>query len=302
MTVTIEKAQILNAEALREIMARTFDEEAKRWLTDGKVVDANIQPPGYSSIEMSRYMIEELDYYIIKSGIDLVGGLILTITGGVFGRIDRIFIDPSYQGQKIGSSVITLLEQEFPIIKRWELETSSRQINNHRFYEKMGYTISYKTDEEYGYSKEMVLTAVEDGPEANLLHEDSDMAGTVYHQVSLAKGTFSNSNLAQTDFTNCNLSHAKFRNINLKQSLFADLNLSRSKFRLVTLNGVRFMDTDLINGNEPISFERCDLSRTTMTGSNLSNVQIQDCELTGMTIDGIPVEKLLAAYFGQMQK
>ena len=60
-TIFIEKATILDAEKLTEIMTRTFDEEEKRWLCgQGDVIDYNIQPPGYSSVEMMRYSIEEL--------------------------------------------------------------------------------------------------------------------------------------------------------------------------------------------------------------------------------------------------
>ncbi|HDR5106093.1 TPA: GNAT family N-acetyltransferase, partial [Bacillus anthracis] len=53
--ISIEKATIVDAEKLTEIMTRTFDEEAERWLCgQGDVIDYNIQPPGYSSVEMMR--------------------------------------------------------------------------------------------------------------------------------------------------------------------------------------------------------------------------------------------------------
>ena len=45
MTITIEKAIMADAERLTEIMKRTFDEEARRWLKDQDMRDYNIQPP-----------------------------------------------------------------------------------------------------------------------------------------------------------------------------------------------------------------------------------------------------------------
>ncbi|HDR3387196.1 TPA: GNAT family N-acetyltransferase, partial [Bacillus anthracis] len=91
--ISIEKATIVDAEKLTEIMTRTFDEEAERWLCgQGDVIDYNIQPPGYSSVEMMRYSIEELDSYKVIMDEKIIGGIIVTISGKSYGRIDRIFV------------------------------------------------------------------------------------------------------------------------------------------------------------------------------------------------------------------
>lgn len=79
--ITIEKAILCDAEKLTELMKKTFDEEAKRWLIDQEIVDYNIQPPGYTSAEMTKYMIGELAYYKIIFHEAIVGGVIVTITG-----------------------------------------------------------------------------------------------------------------------------------------------------------------------------------------------------------------------------
>lgn len=49
--ITIQKAVISDAEKLTEIMKKTFDEEARRWILNQEILDYNIQPPGYSSVE-----------------------------------------------------------------------------------------------------------------------------------------------------------------------------------------------------------------------------------------------------------
>ncbi|MGH0424883.1 MULTISPECIES: GNAT family N-acetyltransferase [Bacillus] len=300
--ISIEKATILDAEKLTEIMKRTFDEEAKRWLCgQGDVIDYNIQPPGYSSVEMMRYSIEELDSFKVIVDDKIIGGIIVTISGKSYGRIDRIFVDPDYQGKGIGSHVIKSIEVEYPSIRVWDLETSSRQLNNHHFYEKMGYEIIFKSEDEYCYVKRITVESakenlIKNNDMKNSQYENCNLANTEYYQVNLKNSSFVGSNMMNMKMSNCNVSQSKFRNINFKSSLYADLNLSGSKFSFVTLGGVHFKDTSLGEGKHPISFNRCDLEGSTISNSNLKNMEIENCDITGMKINGIPIEKLLELY------
>ncbi|MCW9129642.1 GNAT family N-acetyltransferase [Bacillus paramycoides] len=300
--ISIEKATILDAEKLTEIMRRTFDAEAKQWLCDQDgVIDYNIQPPGYSSVEMTIYSIEELDYFKVILDGKIVGGIIVTISGKSYGRIDRIFVDPIHQGKGIGSQVINLIEEEFPSVRIWDLETSSRQINNHHFYEKMGFETIYETEDEYCYVKRIKTVSCEEDVVKNKdmksgQYENCNLANTAYYQVNLKDSTFINSNVMHMNMSNCNLSQSKFKNINLRNSLYADLNLSGSKFNLVTLGGVQFKNTSLGEEKESISFERCDLESSKIINCNLKNVEIQNSDITGMKINNIPVEELLELY------
>ncbi|WP_341323745.1 GNAT family N-acetyltransferase [Solibacillus sp. FSL H8-0523] len=305
--ITIEKASVTDAEQLTVILKRTFDEEANKWLTSQEnIMDFNILPPGYSSIEVTKYMIRELLFFKILYNQEIVGGIIITISGENYGRIDRIFIDPNYQGKGIGSRAITLAEDQFPQVRIWDLETSSKQINNHYFYEKMGYRTTYKTDEEYGYQKTIKTLAhnenlIKNQNISSTQYENCDMTKMACYAVNLEGSSFSNSNLANIQISNCNLSQSKFQNINLRNALFADLNLSNSEMTFVTLGGVRFVDTVLGNEKTPITFERCDLEGSQFTNSNLRNVEIHASDLTGMKIDNVPVEELIAAY-NQLKK
>ncbi|QIW22408.1 GNAT family N-acetyltransferase [Bacillus thuringiensis] len=302
MIISIEKATILDAEKLTEIMTRTFDEEVKRWLCgQGDVIDYNIQPPGYSSVEMMKYSIEELDSFKVIVDEKIIGGIIVTISGKSYGRIDRIFVDPDYQGKGIGSHVIKSIEVEYPSIRIWDLETSSRQLNNHHFYEKMGYEITFKSEDEYCYVKRITVESakenlIKNNDMKNSQYENCNLANTEYYQVNLKNSSFVGSNMMNMKMSNCNVSQSKFRNINFKSSLYADLNLSGSKFSFVTLGGVHFKDTSLGEGKYPISFNRCDLEGSTISNSNLKNMEIENCDITGMEINGIPIEKLLELY------
>ncbi|MFS8354879.1 GNAT family N-acetyltransferase [Bacillus nitratireducens] len=302
-TIRIEKASITDAEKLTEIKKRTFDEEAKKWLPNQEnIIDYNIQPPGYSSIEMTKYMIKELNYFKVIYNKTIVGGIIVTISGKSFGRIDRIFVDPDSQGKGIGSKVIDLIEKEFLNVRAWDLETSSRQLNNHYFYEKMGYQATFKTEDKYCYIKRIetllgIEKSVENEDISGTQYENCNMAKTECYQVTLEGSSFSNSNLMSSHINNCNLSHSKFHNIYFRNTLFADLNFSNSEMALVTLEGVRFIDTSLGDEGNPITFERCNLKGSKIKNSNLRNVEIQQSDITGMKINDIPVADLLELYY-----
>ncbi|WP_020060330.1 GNAT family N-acetyltransferase [Bacillus sp. 123MFChir2] len=302
-TIKIEKASIIDAKRLTEISEKTFNEEAKKWLPDrGDTIDYNIQPPGYASIEMTKYMIKALNSFKILYNETIVGGIIVTISGHSFGRIDRIFVDPNYQGKGIGSKVITLIEQEFSNVKTWDLETSSKQINNHFFYEKMGYEATFKTEDEYCYIKRIgtsseIENLIENENISGTQYENCNMAKTECYQVTLEGSSFSNSNMMSSHINNCNLSRSKFHNINFRNTLFADLNFSNSEMAFVTLNGVRFIDTNLEDEENPITFKRCNLKGSKITHSNLRNVEIEQSDITGMKINNIPVADLLELYY-----
>ncbi len=305
--ITIEKASIADAELLTEIKKKTFDEEARKWLPkQGDIVDYNIQPPNYASIETAKYMIRELNYYKIIFNEEIVGGVVVTLSGKTHGRIDRIFIDPHYQGKGMGSKAIELIEEVFPNVSTWDLETSSRQLNNHIFYEKMGFQNTFQTEDEYGYEKrkksssseeETMNLTVQNKDLSKIQYDNCDMAETDCYQVNLTGSSFGNSNLMKSHFNNCNLSHSKFQNINLRDTLIADLNLSNSEFTLVTMGGVHFTDTSLGDKKTPLSFARCDLEGSKFIDCNLKNVEVQLSELSNMKINGIPVEELFEAYY-----
>ncbi|MFE7062156.1 GNAT family N-acetyltransferase [Sutcliffiella sp. NPDC057660] len=285
-------ARLEDAEQLTAIMKRTFDKEAISWLgtVDSHIVDYNIQPPGYDSVQNTRYMIEELTYYKIIAEEQLVGGVILTLTGRRFGRIDRIFVDPSFQGKGFGSQVIRLMEEAFPNVSTWDLETSPRQKGNLHFYEKMGYERTFETEEEVCYIKRMNNTET---PYENEF-ETRNLEGATFYETNLANSAFSNSTLAGAHFSNINLSASRFQNINFRDSLIADLNLSGTRVKHVEMSGVEFSDTTIESA--PVTFERCELMGARFNNCRLENVEINNSDLSGMKIDGISVVELLEIY------
>ncbi|MBD7963935.1 GNAT family N-acetyltransferase [Fictibacillus norfolkensis] len=302
LQTTLEKASVNDAVHLTAIMKKTFDYEAEKWISNRDIIDYNIQPPGYTSVEMTKYMIRELEYFKVMYDGLLVGGIIATISGKSYGRIDRIFINPEHQGNGIGSAVINLIEKEFPFVRAWDLETSSRQLNNHHFYKKMGYVVTFEGEEEYCFVKHIKQPVQHESmlKDQNLSYkqiENSDLSRSEFYQVTMEGSSVSNSNVSHIHMSNCNLSHSKFQNINFRKTMFADLNLSDSEFIYVTLSGARFLDTNLGDKTTPLIFERCDLTGSKLINCDLKHVEIENSDITGMKIDNIPVEELLHLYY-----
>ncbi|MET3728366.1 ribosomal protein S18 acetylase RimI-like enzyme [Fictibacillus halophilus] len=302
LQTTLIKATVNDAEQLTAIMEKTFDYEAEKWLFNRDIIDYNIQPPGYTSIELTKYMIKELEYFKVMYDGLLVGGIIATISGKSYGRIDRIFIDPEHQGNGIGSTVINLIEKEFPFVRAWDLETSSRQLNNHHFYKKLGYVVTFEGEEEFCFVKHIKQPVQHESllKNQNLSYqqfENSDLSHSEYYQVTMEGSSVSNSNVSHIHMSNCNLSHSKFQNINYRKTMFADLNLSDSEFIYVTLSGVQFTDTNLGDKAKPLVFNRCDLTGSKLINCDLKNVEVEKSNICGMKINNIPVEELLQLYY-----
>ncbi|CKI50475.1 Uncharacterised protein [Streptococcus pneumoniae] len=64
----------------------------------------------------------------------------------------------------------------------------------------------------------------------------------------------------------------------------------------MTLGGVQFKNTSLGDEKEPIVFDKCDLEGSTISNSNLKNIEIENCNIVGMKLNGIPIENLLNLY------
>ncbi|AZB42427.1 GNAT family N-acetyltransferase [Bacillus sp. FJAT-42376] len=299
--ITIKRASLSDAETLTNIMKATFDAEAKRWLREEEpIIDYNIQPPGYQSIHMTEYSIRELVYYKILADEMIAGGLIMTIAGDLHARIDRIFVSTSLQGRGIGSIALKLAEEAYPQVSSWELETSSRQLNNHYFYEKAGFERAYESEDEFCYEKRKESSnhskATQNQDLSGTHYESCGMDESDFFKVNLAGSSVSNSNVMNTHFSNCNLSQSRFQNINFRNSLLADLNLSGSRIDHVTMGGVQFKDTSLEENQQPVTFERCDLKGSRFMECNLQEVEIQQSDLEGMRINGISVKELFDVY------
>jgi uncharacterized protein YjbI with pentapeptide repeats len=101
-------------------------------------------------------------------------------------------------------------------------------------------------------------------------------------------------------FEDGNLSKSQFENINLSGSRFHDINFSDVSFTAAQIGGTLFKHIGPPPGSgqkqRPVTFEEAILTGSAFRRVDLSNVKLTECNMEGMTIDGVLVSDLLEAY------
>lgn len=96
-------------------------------------------PPGYNSEHWQGRMMRVGQYYKILADDQIVGGIIIFRKGTRHYELGRIFIDPDFQNQGIGTQAFEFLWQEFPLAKKWTLGTPAWNRRTRHFYKKVGF-------------------------------------------------------------------------------------------------------------------------------------------------------------------
>jgi GNAT superfamily N-acetyltransferase len=96
-------------------------------------------PPGYKSEQWQREMMRIGDYYKVLVGDQIVGGFIVLRKEPREYELGRIFVDPDYQNQGVGTEVMEFLWEEYPLAKRWTLDTPAWNRRTRHFYNKVGF-------------------------------------------------------------------------------------------------------------------------------------------------------------------
>jgi GNAT superfamily N-acetyltransferase len=96
-------------------------------------------PPGYNLDGWQTRMMKAADYYRISVANQIVGGLIVFRKRTREYELGRIFVEPDYQNQGVGTEVFELLWQEYPLAKRWTLGTPTWNQRTRHFYKKVGF-------------------------------------------------------------------------------------------------------------------------------------------------------------------
>ena len=96
-------------------------------------------PPGYKSEQWQRRMMQMGQYYKILANDQIVGGIIVFRKETRHYELGRIFVDPDFQNQGIGTQAFEFLWQEFPLAKKWTLGTPAWNCRTRHFYKKVGF-------------------------------------------------------------------------------------------------------------------------------------------------------------------
>ena len=112
-----------------------------------------------------------------------------------------------------------------------------------------------------------------------------------------------NENIAGSEFEDIDMSESRFEDINLSGTTFHNINLSDATISATDLDGALFTHIGPPT-TEPwdksigcvVRFEEAALTGSSFVRANLTNVRLVDCITDGMTIDGIPLADMIAAY------
>jgi GNAT superfamily N-acetyltransferase len=80
------------------------------------------------------------DYFKIVIEGQIVGGIIVFRKGTRQYELGRIFVDPDFQNQGIGTQAFDYLWQAYPLSKMWTLGTPAWNVRTRHFYKKVGFT------------------------------------------------------------------------------------------------------------------------------------------------------------------
>lgn len=119
-------------------------------------LEPNDGPPGYDSVKWHKEMQKEkhLFSYFNDGGI-MVGGAILFVSYDEI-YIGRIFISPKYHRKGYGINLMNDVEKMFSSVKRFKLDTPTKNIRTNSFYKKLGY-IQTNVDGDFAiYEKKII--------------------------------------------------------------------------------------------------------------------------------------------------
>jgi ribosomal protein S18 acetylase RimI-like enzyme len=96
-------------------------------------------PPGYNSAEWQARVMRQSDYFKVLAKDQIAGGLIVARQAPREYELARLFIDPDFQGQGIGTRAVEFLWEAYPLAKRWTLDTPAWNQRARHFYAKLGF-------------------------------------------------------------------------------------------------------------------------------------------------------------------
>jgi uncharacterized protein YjbI with pentapeptide repeats len=107
-----------------------------------------------------------------------------------------------------------------------------------------------------------------------------------------------NKDIAGSQFRHANMSGAVFEDVDLGGAKFFNVNLRDAEIGAVDFGGASFscMNTGEDRPRKPVVFNSIELDNCTFQDSHFRNTKLVNCDLTGMTIDGVAVTDMLEAY------
>ncbi|MGF7050786.1 uncharacterized protein YjbI with pentapeptide repeats [Paenibacillus sp. DS2015] len=114
-----------------------------------------------------------------------------------------------------------------------------------------------------------------------------------FENVNLAKSQINNANMSGWVMNDVNLSELKITNANLSKTVIQNANLSHAVIDHVELIGTEFLNIVLPQQGDANYSPEGQYKPIIFRNSNLSNMELIDCDISGLKINGILIEELL---------
>ncbi|MDO8056582.1 MAG: GNAT family N-acetyltransferase [Candidatus Hermodarchaeota archaeon] len=133
--VSLQKAEVRDAEILTETCRRSFDSDSEFGAPGPG------GPPGYDSIEWNTKAIQNkwLQYRKILFGSKVVGGFIVGDRGPGYQVCERIWVDPEYTRKGIATKAFELVWDQYPSADLWVAGTPEWNVRTNPFYKSLGF-------------------------------------------------------------------------------------------------------------------------------------------------------------------
>ena len=133
-----------DVEVLRNIAMKAFEKDRIKY---------GFMPPKIDILEWHLSKVKNGMYYKMILENQLIGGINLYDLGNKHFRLGAIYIEPAFQNQKIGAEAINFIENTYPHVKKWSIDTPYQNYRNHHFYEKLGYvkTAKFKPEKDIDF-------------------------------------------------------------------------------------------------------------------------------------------------------
>ncbi|WP_409340653.1 pentapeptide repeat-containing protein [Paenibacillus sp. MBLB4367] len=128
-------------------------------------------------------------------------------------------------------------------------------------------------------------------PKQKLVVKNSDISHSVFTDCRAEHVAFHDISLPHVKVTYADLSHCLFNDMNMRDGKISDANLSRLTIEGANISGLTIRNAGA--DNQPAAFENVEIPNSTFTGCDLTHVNLIDCKIEGLRINGVLIEELL---------
>ena len=129
--LSIRKMENGDVAALYDIALRAFQPDYEKY---------GVYPP-LIRFEKKKFLPPRIFGKVILVDDEIIGGAFVAGIGKK-GEIASIFLDPNHQHKGYGRQTMLMIENLYPKVRKWKLDTPAESYELHRFYESLGYVKS----------------------------------------------------------------------------------------------------------------------------------------------------------------